>query len=101
MNGVGLNGSLLRKCVDSSDQNCTTYLASLKRFFLVKYHVNSEGTLIRTVFGNNRNGTTPADQKQEFPLAYNVENLQIRYVLENGTVTDNPSVGVDEIDRNS
>ncbi len=95
MDGVGLGGSLLRKCVDSSDQNCTTYLASLKRFFLVKYHVNNEGTLIRTVFGNNRNGTTAPEQKQEFPLAYNVENLQIRYVLENGTVTDNPSVGVD------
>jgi hypothetical protein len=40
---------------------------------------------------------TPAEQIQEFPLAYNVENMQIRYVLENGTVTENPSVGDDGI----
>lgn len=97
MNGLNEDGSLLRKCVDTSDQNCTTYLASLKRFYLVKYHVKNDGTLVRTVFGNNRNGVTPADQIQEFPLAYNVENMQIRYVLENGTVTENPSVGDDGI----
>ncbi len=97
LNGLNEDGSLLRKCVDSSDQNCTTYLASLKRFFLVKYHVKEDGTLIRTVYGNNRNGLTPAEQIQEFPLAYNVENMQIRYVLENGTVTENPSVGDDGI----
>ncbi len=97
MNGINENGSLLRRCVDSSDQNCTTYLASLKRFFLVKYHIKADGTLVRTVFGNNRSGTVPADQIQEFPLAYNVENMQIRYVLEDGTVTDNPSAGNDGI----
>lgn len=95
MSGLNENGSLLRKCVDSTDQNCTTYLASLKRFFLIKYHVKADGTLVRTVFGNNRNGITPADQIQEFPLAYNVENLQIRYVLKDGTVTDNPALGPD------
>ncbi|MEO6587958.1 MAG: prepilin-type N-terminal cleavage/methylation domain-containing protein [Pyrinomonadaceae bacterium] len=97
IDGLNADGSLLRKCVDSADLNCTTYLASLKRFFLVKYHVNNEGTLIRSVFGNNRTGTIPADQRQEFPLAYNVENLQIRYVLKNGTVTENPSAGDDGI----
>lgn len=97
MDGLNEDGSLLRKCVDSSDQNCTTYLASLKRFYLVKYHVKEDGTLVRTVFGNNRNGAAPADQIQEFPLAYNVENMQIRYVLADGTVTENPSVGVDGI----
>ena len=97
MDGLNEDGSLLRKCIDSTDQNCTTYLASLKRFFLVKYHVKEDGTLLRTVYGNNRNALTPAEQIQEFPLAYNVENMQIRYVLENGTVTENPSVGDDGI----
>ena len=99
LNGLNENGSLLRKCVDSSDQNCTTYLAALKRFFLVKYHVKPDGSLVRTVFGNNRNGTTPAEQIEEFPLAYNVENLQIRYVLEDGTVTENPSVDANGVVR--
>ena len=28
-------------------------------------------------------------------MAYNVEDFQIRYVLDDGTVTDNPSVGPD------
>lgn len=97
MNGINENGSLLRKCVDSSDQNCTTYLASMKRFFLVKYHIKADGTLVRTVYGNNRTGVAPADQIQEFPLAYNVENMQIRFVLEDGTVTENPSAGDDGI----
>ncbi|CAN5735635.1 hypothetical protein BH20ACI4_BH20ACI4_06310 [soil metagenome] len=55
MNGLNEDGSLLRECVDSTDQNCTTYLASVKRFFLVKYHVKEDGTLLRTVYGNNRN----------------------------------------------
>ena len=89
--------SLLRKCVDSSDTNCMTYVASLKRFFLVKYYVKPDGTFVRTVYGNNRNAVSPADQIQEFPLAYNVENLQIKYVLKDGTVTENPSVGADGI----
>jgi prepilin-type N-terminal cleavage/methylation domain-containing protein len=97
LNGVAENGSLLRKCVDSSDTNCTTYLASLKRFYLVKYHIKQDGTLVRTIYGNNRNAATPAEQIQEFPLAYNVENMQIRYVLKDGTVTDNPAVGDDGI----
>lgn len=97
LDGLNENGSLLRKCVDSSDTNCTTYVASLKRFFLVKYHVKEDGTLVRTVYGNNRNATTAAEQIQEFPLAYNVENMQIKYVLKNGKVTENPSVGDDGI----
>ncbi len=48
------------------------------------------------VYGNNRGAASTA-QIQELPLAYNVEDLQIKYVLENGTTTDNPSVGADGI----
>lgn len=95
LNGLNENGSLLRKCADSTDTNCTTYVASLKRFFLVKYHVKEDGTLVRTVYGNNRNAANAAEQIQEFPLAYNVENMQIKYVLKNGKVTDNPSINDD------
>lgn len=100
-NGIDENGSLLRQCVDSADQNCTTYLASMKRFFWVKYHVSAEGTLIRTVYGNNRSGTSAADQRQEFPLAYNIEDLQIKYVLKNGIVTENPGAGADGVAGNA
>lgn len=97
LNGLNENGSLLRECASSMDTNCTTYVATLKRFFLVKYHIKADGTLVRTVYGNNRNAATPAEQTQEFPLAYNVENMQIKYVLKNGKVTENPSAGDDGI----
>ena len=106
LNGVGANGSVLRKCNPPSaavppvlDENCTTYIAglnsaTLKRFSMVSYSVGADGTLVRTVFGNNRGGGA-AGQITVQPLAYNVEDLQFEYVLEDGTVTDNPVAGAD------
>ena len=48
------------------------------------------------IFGNNTGN--PSDQQiQEQPLAYNVQDLQLRYVLNDGRVTDNPAAGVDDI----
>lgn len=96
LNGTGNAGSVLRQCTSSADQNCTTYLASVKRFFLVSYKVKADGTLVRTVFGNNR-GAAASAQIQEFPLAYNIEDFQIRYVLEDGRMMSNPTVGIDGI----
>ncbi len=95
-NGTGSNGSLLKKCTATITDNCTTYLASLKRFFWISYKVKSDGTLVRTLFGNN-SGQPANQQIQELPIAYNVKNLQFRYVLRDGTVTDNPSAGPDGI----
>lgn len=104
LDGTGQNGSVLRRCNPPVgdppvyDDNCTPYVATTaKRFFMVGYKVNTDGTLIRTLFGNNRSGTTAADQIQEQPLAYNVEDLQIVYVLADGTVTENPAAGPDGI----
>ncbi|CAN5387969.1 hypothetical protein BH10ACI3_BH10ACI3_04090 [soil metagenome] len=94
LNGTGINGSLLRQCTSSADTNCTTYSATAKRVFLVTYRVKPDGTLVRVVYGNNR-GALATAQIQELPLAYNVEDLQIKYVLEDGTTSDNPSVGPD------
>jgi prepilin-type N-terminal cleavage/methylation domain-containing protein len=95
-NGTGNNGSLLRQCTSSSDTNCTTYLATAKRFHLISYRVKQDGTLVRIIYGNNT-GAASDQQVQELPLAYNVEDLQFEYVLENGTVTDNPSAGPDGV----
>jgi len=94
LSGTGINGSLLRQCTSSADTNCTTYSATAKRVFLVSYKVKTDGTLVRLVYGNNR-GAGSTGQIQELPMAYNVEDFQIRYVLDDGTVTDNPSVGPD------
>lgn len=92
-NGAGVNGSLLRQCISSADTFCTNYLATAKRIFLVSYKVQPNGTLVRTIYGNNR-GAASAAQIRVLPLAYNVSDLQIRYVLDDGTLTSNPSVGV-------
>ncbi|MBK9165650.1 MAG: prepilin-type N-terminal cleavage/methylation domain-containing protein [Acidobacteria bacterium] len=96
LNGSGAEGSVLRQCIDQNDENCTTYVASMKRFFLVQYRVNPDGTLVRRVFGNNV-GAAAADQIQEQPLAYNVQDMQIEYVLKDGTVTPTPNAGPDGI----
>jgi hypothetical protein len=96
LNGTGQAGSVLRQCVDSADTNCTSYSATAKRVFLVSYKVKPDGTLVRTVFGNNR-GAAASAQIQELPLAYNISDFQIRYVLADGSQSDNPSVGPDGI----
>lgn len=96
LNGVGQNGSILRQCLSSADTNCTTYSATMKRVFLVSYKIKPDGTLVRMIYGNNRGGAAGA-QIQELPLAYNIEDMQIKYVLDDGTTSDNPSVGPDGI----
>ena len=101
LNGTGTSVSLLQKCTATVTENCTTYVASVKRFFWVAYKVKSDGTLVRMVFGNNTGATLPADQIQEQPIAYNVEDFQIRYVLENGSTTDDPGAGTDGIAGNA
>jgi prepilin-type N-terminal cleavage/methylation domain-containing protein len=100
LNGVGALGSVLRQCVDQNDENCTTYVATAKRFNLVNYRVRADGTLVRIVYGNNVGAATTA-QVQEQPLAYSVEDLQIEYVLQNGTVTSRPNAGPDGIVGNA
>jgi type II secretory pathway pseudopilin PulG len=94
LNGTGSNVSILRKCTAVITTECTDTVSSVKRFFWVAYKVKSDGTLVRQTFGNNTGGTATG-QIQELPVAYNIENFQIRYVLEDGTTSDNPSVGPD------
>ncbi|HEY8561365.1 MAG TPA: prepilin-type N-terminal cleavage/methylation domain-containing protein [Pyrinomonadaceae bacterium] len=94
--GGGTGGSLLRKCGEDIKENCTTYAASVKRFFWVAYKVKSDGTLVRMTFGNN-SGAEAADQIQELPVAFNIEDFQVTYVLEDGSTSDNPAAGDDEI----
>ncbi len=97
LNGTGKNSSLMRACVDSDDEDCTSYsFAALKRFFLVTYKVKEDGTLVRTIYGNNKDALA-SEQIQEQPLAYNVEDLQFKYVLSNGRVTENPAWGTDNL----
>lgn len=92
LNAAGSAQSALRTCASSADTNCMDLsTTTLKKFHIVSYKVTPDGTLVRTKIGNNSTGAVPADQKVEQPLAYNVENLQLSYVLEDGTVTDAPN----------
>lgn len=94
--GAGVNGSLLKPCTTTVTEECTSYLASFKRFYWVMYKVKDDGTLVRISFGNNTGGSFD-EQIQEKPLAYNVKDLQFTYLLEDGTVTPTPTAGDDGI----
>lgn len=85
--------SLLRKCEPAVTTNCMQYPSVImKKILLVTYKVQSDGTLVRTTYGNNTTpGATAAEQIQATPLAYGVRDLQITYVMRNGTLTENPS----------
>jgi prepilin-type N-terminal cleavage/methylation domain-containing protein len=99
---AGINGSLLRKCNSNADTGCTTYDAGvgggivLKKIEMVGYQVDNDGTLMRTIYGNDKD--KPAnDQVQKRAIAYGVQNFQIRYQLKTGEIVDDPVVGVDQI----
>lgn len=97
-NGTGKFSNLLKPCLTPDQGDCMNYakFAALKRFFLVSYKIKQDGTLVRITYGNNR-GKLPAEQIVEQPLAYNVENMQFKYVMEDGVVTENPLTGPDGI----
>jgi len=72
--------------------------ASLLKLTWVTYYVSDEdgngtgtGTLERRVFGSYNAGTNTLINWVDQPLAFGVENLQIQYVLANGTVVDLPT----------
>lgn len=95
---LGLNQkysqSVMRQCASVDEENCMDYPASLKRVYWVSFKVNNDGTLVRVIYGNNG---TSATQIQEQPLAYGIENLQIKYLMQDGTVTDDPAAGPDGV----
>lgn len=93
-------GSLLRKCASTSDTNCTTYTGTasggivLKKIEMVSYQVSNDGTFLRTIYGNNKDGTT-TEQIQQRAIAYGVKDFQILYQMKDGTVVEDPVVGAD------
>lgn len=99
LTGTGVAQSMLRICSMTITENCLTNKANvstMKKFFWISYHIDEEGTLIRTVFGNNTGGGV-ANQIREQPLAYGVQDMQIRYVLQDGTFSADPTLGPDNL----
>ena len=70
--------------------------AAIYRIGWVTYRVLANGTLVRTVYGN---GTVPSGPTglQDQPLAYNVENMKVQYVMADGTTSNSPAAGPDGI----
>ena len=73
-----------------------TTAASMQRVIMVTYFVAPDGTLTRREFANVP-AAVPAVAYVDEPLVYNVDNFQIQYVMNDGTLTDNPSAGPDGI----
>ncbi len=70
-----------------------TIPASLTRVQMITYFVTPEGVLTRREYGNNSLSVAFVDE----PLVYGVENFQIKYVMDDGTLSDDPSAGADGI----
>lgn len=70
--------------------------ASMIRVKMVTYFVASDGTLTRREFAN----VLPAVAFVDEPLVYNVDDFQIKYILDDGTQLDNPSAGPDGVPGN-
>lgn len=68
--------------------------ASMFRVRMVTYFTTPDGVLTRREFANNTNSTATSNFVDQ-PLVYGVENFQIQYVLDDGTLSDNPAAGPD------
>lgn len=65
---------------------------SMQRVRMVTYFVTADGILTRREYAND-----PAQAFVDEPLVYSVENFQIQYVSEDGTLSDNPGAGLNGI----
>lgn len=74
--------------------------ASIHRVKMVTYLVTTDGILTRREYANVA-PVTPAVSYVDEPLVYGVENFQIQYVLDNGTISNNPSAGADGVPGNA
>jgi prepilin-type N-terminal cleavage/methylation domain-containing protein len=77
-----------------------TVPASITRVIMVTYFVTADGTLTRREYANVP-PATPAVAYADEPLVYGIENFQIQYVMDDGSLTDNPSAGPDGIAGNA
>jgi type II secretory pathway pseudopilin PulG len=71
-----------------------TVPASLQRIQMVTYFVTADGTLTRREYANTT-PVVPAVAYVDEPLVYGVENFQIQYIMDDGSVSDDPSSGPD------
>lgn len=66
--------------------------ASMLRVILVTYFVTPDGTLTRREYAN-RPPPEPSEPWIDEPLVYGVEDFQIQYIMDDGTISNNPGAG--------
>lgn len=92
---LGINGRFGDVSADATSKLVGMNYASAAAIKVnwVSYRVSEDGILLRTIYGNNNNSPAPvaSEQIQIQPIAYNIQNMQIRYLLTDGTSTDDPS----------
>jgi hypothetical protein len=95
LSGGGItSGSPVKKCTPSVTTSCLNYgitQITAKKIYLVSYSVTADGTLMRTTFGNNT-GADSDEQIVRQPIANGVRSFKLKYLLEDGTTTSDPSV---------
>jgi prepilin-type N-terminal cleavage/methylation domain-containing protein len=84
--------SILTKCILGNTVNCVNYASGVtaKKIYWISFSVDVDGTLVRTTYGNNTGGTA-AQQIQRNPIAHGVQNFQVRYLMQDGTISEDPS----------
>lgn len=70
--------------------------AGVQRVQMVTYYVTAGGVLMRREFANVA-PPAPAAGFVDEPLVYGVEDFQIQYVLNDGSLSDNPSAGANGV----
>jgi prepilin-type N-terminal cleavage/methylation domain-containing protein len=80
-NQTGTSGTLMK----------ITTPASMQRVLMVTYFVTNEGVLTRRQYANSP-PPAPSAAFVDEPLVYGVEDFQIEYVMDNGTITNNPEI---------
>lgn len=93
--------SKLFSCTSDDPDECIDYSnATAKKVQWVSYKVTGDGILTRTIFGNNSDKPA-AEQIRIQPIAYDIQNLQVKYLLSDGTVSNDPSnSGLDQVKLN-
>lgn len=67
--------------------------ASMTRVKMLNYFVSTDGTLTRREFASAPGTAAYIDE----PMIYGVEDFQIQYVMDDGSLSDNPSAGADGV----